>query len=158
MRAELAFRGLSTRLRSGGDGQGPADWDYHRLTPALKARWGQVAGGHTPYGDVRAALADADGGMVTLDAGDELALEVDVSGLPPVLPDMRRDWLLSTVGWDKDTNMHTAGNESVGPMPYLGMPGHAHRADAPSPGQSSPRPRPPAALMVDLRLRALDGR
>jgi hypothetical protein len=158
VRAELAFRGLSTRLRSGGDGQGPADWDYHRLTPALKARWGQVAGGHTPYGDVRAALADADGGMVTLDAGDELALEVDVSGLPPVLPDMRRDWLLSTVGWDKDTNMHTAGNESVGPMPYLGMPGHAHRADAPSPGQSSPRPRPPAALMVDLRLRALDGR
>lgn len=155
-RAELAFRGLSTRLRSGGDGTGPADWDYHRLTPPLEARWGQVAGGHTPYGDTRAALAAPDGAMVTLDAGDELTLEFDVRGLPAPAPGFHRDWLLSTVGWDKDTNQHTAGNESVGPLPYLGMPGHAHRGDAPP--ETQRRPRPPAPLVVDLRLRALDAR
>jgi hypothetical protein len=94
--------------------------------------------------------------MVTLDAGDELTLEFDVRGLPAPAPGFHRDWLLSTVGWDKDTNQHTAGNESVGPLPYLGMPGHAHRGDAPP--ETQRRPRPPAPLVVDLRLRALDAR
>lgn len=154
--AVLGFRGLSTRLRNGGDGRGPADWDYERLTAPLDVRWGQVAGGHTAYGDVRAALLAADDDLVTLDAGDELSLSFDVSGLPPPAPMMRRDWLLTTSGWDKDTNMHTAGNESVGPLPFQGMPGHPY-ASGDRPPVRTARPRAPAPLMVDLRLRALDG-
>jgi hypothetical protein len=118
-------------------------------------RWGQVAGGHTAYGDVRAALLAADDDLVTLDAGDELSLSFDVSGLPPPAPMMRRDWLLTTSGWDKDTNMHTAGNESVGPLPFQGMPGHPY-ASGDRPPVRTARPRAPAPLMVDLRLRALD--
>lgn len=154
--AVLGYRGLSTRLRNGGDGQGPADWDYERLTAPLDVRWGQVAGGHTAYGDVRATLLAADDDLVTLDAGDELSLSFDVSGLPPPAPGMRRDWLLTTSGWDKDTNMHTAGNESVGPLPFQGMPGHPYAAGE-RPAAKTPRPRAPQPLMVDLRLRALDG-
>jgi hypothetical protein len=68
---------------------------------------------------------------------------------------MRRDWLLSTSGWDKDTNMHTAGNESVGPLPFQGMHGYPY-APGDRPPPKSPRPRAPRALLVDLRLRALD--
>ena len=75
----------------------------------------------------RELLAAEDQGLCLVAGGDELTLEFEVSGLPPLAPGQVRDYFLRTVGWDKDADYHVAEGTTLEPLPWRGMDDQAAR-------------------------------
>ncbi len=113
--AHLHSRGFSRVERDGSDG--PERFFYDDVVTAPK--WPPMLGRFTRFGDVRDLVAAADDRLVILAAGDEMTLRFETG--PPCPPGWRRDFLLSSVGWDKDANLATAEGQSVEPLPFRGM-------------------------------------
>lgn len=87
-------------------------------------RWLPMGGGFTEYGDVLPLLEKTDDQMAVIGAGD--AIEMTFSALPPPPEGWKRDFILHSVGWDKDADLNTFFGQTAGPMPvgpdggYLG--------------------------------------
>ncbi len=70
----------------------------------------------------RCATADAsdDDYMVVMASGDEMVLEFAIPERP--LPEgWTRDYVLHSVGWDKDADLNTLEGQSSLPLPFAGM-------------------------------------
>jgi hypothetical protein len=88
--------------------------------------WNPTPGLYTRYGDVGELLATADDRFVVMGSGDEIRLLFDAAALPPLAPGQRRDWVLEVDGWAKDGDANTIHSQTVGPLPFHGMPAYPY--------------------------------
>jgi tetratricopeptide (TPR) repeat protein len=123
--AGLRFRGFSRPIIHRERRQ-PEAFDYASVQPA--SMWNPTPGLYTRYGDVAELLGAIDDRLVIMGSGDELRLEFDARGLPPLPLGWRRDFLLHVDGWAKDGDLNTAYSQTVEPLPFHGMSGYPYAA------------------------------
>ncbi|MFH5803797.1 FG-GAP repeat domain-containing protein [Alienimonas sp. DA493] len=113
--ADLRYRGFSAR-RWPASGHGPDQFDYQGVTRT--PLWPPMAGPFTRFGDVRELLTAADDRQAVLASGDEIALSFTAPSLPK---GWTRDFVISSIGYDKDANLHTVHGQTVEPLPHAAM-------------------------------------
>ena len=116
-----------------------------------------MAGPFTRYGDVRELLTEADDRQAVLGSGDEIAVSFAVPP-PPGEPGGApagwvRDFVVSSIGYDKDANLHTAHGQGVLPLPHAGMTQYPPPPDRPFPDTPELR-----AYLEDYQTRPADHR
>lgn len=101
------------------------------------AAWPAIEGHFTRFGDVLGLVTEVDHQLVVMGAGDEMTLEFSLPD-EPLPAGWKRDFILHCMGWDKDANLHTIDGQTVGPLPFVGMPGYPYDAQttAPHPPES----------------------
>ena len=128
--ANLHSRGFSRMYRKGGR-YGPYWFAYEDVTK--QSPWLPIEGAFTRFGDVLPLLGKSDDMYVVMAPGDETTLEFDASSATAVPKGWRRDFLLYTDGWIKDSDLNTAHGTTVGPLPF-----HAVKSYPLTPGDSYP--------------------
>jgi hypothetical protein len=113
--ADLHYRGFSRVVRD--EGNGPEQFHYDELSAAPK--WPPMLGRFTRYGDVLPLLTKRDDQLLVMGAGDEATLRFAAIEPPPA--GWKRDFLLYSVGWDKDANLETVLGRSSEPLPFQAM-------------------------------------
>jgi tetratricopeptide (TPR) repeat protein len=116
--ADLHYRGFSHSFRKGGR-YGPHWFDYSKADK--EAKWRDLPGNYTRYGDVLPLLTASDNKYIISNAGDEATVTFDETKLPPLKEGWKRDYMIRSVGWVKDGDLNTAFGNSVTPLPYHGM-------------------------------------
>jgi hypothetical protein len=116
--ANLHFRGFSRMYRKGGR-YGPYWFDYDTVSTA--SPWRPIEGAFTRFGDVLPLLKRPDDMYVVMGPGDETTLEFDASSARTLPPGWKRDFLLYTDGWIKDSDLNTAFGTTVDPLPFHAM-------------------------------------
>lgn len=130
-KADLHFRGYSRTYRKGGR-YGPWWFDYDSVS--RESPWRPITGAFTRFGDVLPLLRSSDDMYVIMAPGDEATLDFDE--LPPPPAGWKRDFLLYTDGWIKDSDLNTAFGTTVEPLPYHAIhsypygPGDAYPTDS----------------------------
>lgn len=114
--AKLAYRGFSECLIH--PAFGPERYDYTKLS--TRPKWPAMSGNYTRYGDVLPLLEEVDDQLVVIGSGDEISLSFDVPD-QPLPPGWKRDFVLHSVGWDKDADLNTIYGTSSEPLPYQAM-------------------------------------
>ncbi|HKG94549.1 MAG TPA: FG-GAP-like repeat-containing protein [Gemmatimonadaceae bacterium] len=128
--ADLHARGFSRMYRRGGR-YGPYWFAYEDV--AKESPWRPIEGAFTRFGDVLPLLREPDDMYVVMAPGDETTIEFDASSERSLPPGWRRDFLLYTDGWIKDSDLNTAFGTTVGPLPF-----HAVKSYPYAPGESYP--------------------
>ncbi len=114
--AELRYRGYSvTEQRNPGSPERPR---YE--IGGTAARWFDLEGFYTRYGDVRELLTGVDDRYVIMNAGDELRLTFPQA--PPPVSGMVRDFIVKGDGWVKDGDYNTTFSRTVLPLPAHDTP------------------------------------
>jgi Tfp pilus assembly protein PilF len=132
--ADLHFRGFSRMYRKGGR-YGPYWFDYDDA--AKESPWRPIDGAFTRFGDVLPLLGNPDDMYVIMGPGDEATIQFDAGSADSLPPGWRRDFLLYTDGWIKDSDLNTAFGTTVDPLPFHGAqsypygPADAYPSDAP---------------------------
>lgn len=127
VRADLHDRG-GISFREYDTGNGPEFFDYSRLVPG--EHWPPMGGVFTRFGDVRELLTERDDKLLVLGCNDEMTLAFAEPSEP--LPDgWIRDFVIYSVGWDKDSDMNTVYGETVEPLPFRDMTVYAHQDGQP---------------------------
>ena len=134
--ADLHFRGYSRTFRKGGR-YGPHWFDYDVVS--TEARWRPIEGRFTRFGEVQPLLQSSDDQYVIMAPGDEATLDFDAAKAPPLPPGWRRDFLLYTDGWIKDSDLNTAFGTTVGPVPFHAMSRYPYGAAEAYPADSAHR-------------------
>ena len=112
--ATLRYRGFSRT-----DFHGSRRLELPRYEIAnTRARWRDLVGYHTRFGEVGELLADVDDRYVIMNAGDELRLRF-LAPEPPAVG-WTRDYVLIGDGWIKDGDYNTTHSKTVGPLPSHG--------------------------------------
>ena len=109
--ADLRFRGYSVTEQK--DASTPERPRY--VLEGVAARWRDLEGFHTRFGDVRELLLAVDDRYVIMNAGDELRLAFPEAPPPP--PGHVRDFVLVGDGWEKDGDYNTVASRTVLPLP-----------------------------------------
>jgi cytochrome c-type biogenesis protein CcmH/NrfG len=109
--ADLRFRGYSTTEQK--DASTPER--PHYVVEGVAARWRDLEGFHTRFGDVRELLTSVDDRYVIMNAGDELGLTYPEAPPPP--SGFVRDFVLVGDGWEKDGDYNTVASRTVLPLP-----------------------------------------
>ena len=114
--AEVAFHGFSAKHRE--DVTQPETYDYQDA--GKSPRWPPLRGGLTRYGDCLDLVKEWDDAMVVISGGDEIRMSFSLPEKP--LPDgWKRDFVLHSVGWDKDADLNTLAGQSTEPLPFREM-------------------------------------
>lgn len=116
-RAVLGYRGYLREVSP--DGRLPLLYDYDYVDPAPLAR---MSGKLTRSGDVAPLLRDDDDQLCLVGPGDVVRLEFDAKLAPPLPEGWTRAFILRSVGYCKDADPFTAASDTVGPLPWRGMP------------------------------------
>lgn len=116
-RAELQYKGYFREVSP--DGKLPLLYDHDYVDPAPLARLGGVL---TRLGDVTSLLQADDDQHCLVGPGDEVRIEFEDKGLPPLPEGWTRAFMVKSVGYCKDADPFTAGSDNVGPLPWKGMP------------------------------------
>ena len=132
--ANLHFRGFSRMYRKGGR-YGPYWFAYDDVSK--DSPWRPISGAYTRFGDVLPLLQGSDDEYVVMGAGDEATLEFDASSADSLPKGWKRDFLLYTDGWIKDSDLNTAFGTTVGPLPF-----HAIKSYPYAPGEAYPNDGP----------------
>jgi hypothetical protein len=122
--ADLHYRGFSRELPHHPDA--PLRFDYQ--TVSTEPKWPPMEGCFTRYGDVRPLLASADDQMVVMGSGDEMTVRFRVPAEQPPAG-WKRDFILYSVGWDKDADLNTVYGQTAEPLPYNAMPSYPYPPD-----------------------------
>lgn len=117
-KSDLHFRGFSSLYRKGGR-YGPHWFDYTGVSTGPK--WRDLTGNYTRYGDVNELLLDDDNRYIIMNAGDEVSIEFEATGLPALPRGWTRNFLIHSIGWVKDGDLNTATGQEVTPLPFHGM-------------------------------------
>jgi hypothetical protein len=115
--ADLRFRGYSQTVSP--RGEAPETPIYERLANTT-ARWRDLAGYYTRFGNVNELLAASDDRYVIMNAGDELRLRFPEQPAPK--PGWQRDFVLIGDGWEKDGDYNTSYSATVLPLPSHDRP------------------------------------
>jgi hypothetical protein len=126
--ADLHYRGFSQAVAYRENS--PRLYDHCRVTRA--AMWPPMRGKFTRYGDVRELLLAGDDIMAVLGAGDAMTLRFRVPQHEPP-PGWSRDFLLHSIGWDKDADLNTIYGQTVEPLPFRAMKSYPYGPDEPAP-------------------------
>ena len=129
--ADLHFRGFSRMYRKGGR-YGPYWFDYGEVTK--ESPWRPIEGAFTRFGDVLPLLRGADDMYVIMGPGDEATLAFDATSAASLASGWKRDFLLYTDGWIKDSDLNTAHGTTVGPLPFHSVKSYPYEQ-----GESYPR-------------------
>ena len=124
--AELRFRGFSRTFRKGGR-YGPQWFDYDQVRQ--DDPWLTIVGARTRFGDVLPLLGHSDDMYLVMGPGDATALQFDAEHAPTLPSGWRRDFLVYTDGWIKDSDLNTAHGTTVGPLPFHAMREYPYGAD-----------------------------
>jgi hypothetical protein len=109
--ADLRYRGYSVTSQDG-----PSSPERPRyVLEGTAARWLDLEGYHTRFGDVRELLSGVDDRYVIMNAGDEMHLRF--REVPPPAAGMARDFVLMGDGWIKDGDFNTTFSRTVLPLP-----------------------------------------
>ncbi len=122
---DLHFRGFSRMYRKGGR-YGPYWFAYEEV--AKESPWRPIEGAFTRFGDVGALLRGPDDMYVVMGPGDEATVQFDASSAKTMRPGWKRDFLLYTDGWIKDSDLNTAFGTTVGPLPFHGVKAYPYAA------------------------------
>ncbi len=122
--AELFYRGFSGELPV--QENAPRAYDASIVSPLPV--WPAMQGRFTRYGDVRELLTESDDLMAVIGSGDGITLRFAVP--EPELPaGWKRDYILHSVGWDKDGDLNTVYGQSAEPLPFQGMKNYPYGPD-----------------------------
>ncbi len=113
--ADLHYRGFSRMYRKGGR-SGPHWFAYDDVSN--ESPWRRIEGSFTRFGDVLPLLGRPDDMYVIMGPGDEMTVQFDASSNSALAPGWKRDFLLYTDGWIKDSDLNTAFGTTVGPLPF----------------------------------------
>ncbi|WP_152051273.1 FG-GAP-like repeat-containing protein [Tautonia marina] len=117
-RAKLGPRGYTREVSP--DGRLPLLYDYDYVDPAPLAPF---AGLLTRFGNVVDLLTADDDLLCLVGPGDEVRVEFDATA--PALPEgWTRSYVLRSYGYCKDADPFTGGSDTVGPLPWKGMPAY----------------------------------
>jgi tetratricopeptide (TPR) repeat protein len=130
IRAELVDRGGVSQRSWPTSGNGPDQFDYSQLVPG--EAWPTMSGNFTRFGDVLSLLTVRDDQLVVTGSGDEIRLAF-AEPTTPLRDGWVRDFVLFSVGWDKDADPNTVYGDTVEPLPFEGMTVYAHRDGEPRP-------------------------
>ena len=114
--AELQYRGFSRLMPRKRDQ--PHWYDYTQVDTAPK--WPPLEGPYTRYGSVLRQIQADDDRIVVMASGDEMTLRFALPS-KPLPPGWQRDYVLHSVGWDKDSDINTLEGQSSLPLPFAGM-------------------------------------
>jgi hypothetical protein len=128
--ADLHSRGFSRMYRKGGR-YGPYWFAYEDVTK--QSPWRPIEGAFTRFGDVLPLLDKSDDMYIVMAPGDEATIAFDASSASSLPKGWKRDFLLYTDGWIKDSDLNTAHGTTVGPLPF-----HAATSYPLAKGQSYP--------------------
>ncbi|MDB5352988.1 MAG: cytochrome c biosis factor [Planctomycetota bacterium] len=115
--AALSHRGTMREVSP--DGKLPLTYDYLYVDPAPLAN---LVGKLTRFGDVTPLLTGDDDRLCILGPGDEVRVEFPSATVPQLPEGWTRSFVLRTIGYCKDADPFTAGSDTVGPLPWRGMP------------------------------------
>ena len=122
--ADLHFRGWSAELPH--PPHAPLRFDYQSVS--AEPKWPPMGGHFTRFGDVAPLLASADDEMVVMGSGDEMTVRFRVPAEEPPAG-WKRDFILYSVGWDKDADLNTVYGQTAEPLPYNAMPSYPYPPD-----------------------------
>jgi hypothetical protein len=131
--ADLHIRGFSRMYRKGGR-YGPYWFDYDDVSK--ESPWRPIEGAFTRFGDVLPLLRAGDDMYAIMGPGDEVTVQFDATSATSLPRGWKRDFLLYTDGWIKDSDLNTAFGTTVHPLPFHGArgypytPGDAYPSDA----------------------------
>jgi hypothetical protein len=96
----------------------PSDvrYDYGTISPT--GPYARHSGHYTAYGDVSDLARDADDLFVIFGSGEQVSVEFDPSGLPPLEDGWTRDYFFYADGFAKDMDFYEAHSGTVGPLPF----------------------------------------
>jgi hypothetical protein len=100
------------------DGREPTLYEYHRLEKVAVTR---QSGYLTRVGDVTELLRARDDRLVVFGPGDEVTVNFDVRGLPPLPPGWKRSFVLRTCGYVKACGPLVVTGDTVEPLPFHKM-------------------------------------
>jgi tetratricopeptide (TPR) repeat protein len=123
--ADLHFRGFSRMYRKGGR-YGPYWFAYDDVSK--DSPWRPITGSFTRFGDVLPLLGHSDDMYVIMGPGDEATLQFDASSASSIPGGWKRDFLLYTDGWIKDSDLNTAYGTTVEPLPYHAVRSYPYSA------------------------------
>ncbi|MBS1241341.1 MAG: ASPIC/UnbV domain protein, partial [Gemmatimonadetes bacterium] len=124
--SDLHYRGFSRTYRKGGR-YGPQWFDYSDVS--ADNPWRPITGRFTRFGDVLPLLREPDDMYLVMAPGDEATVHFDATRAPVLPPGWRRDFLLYSDGWIKDSDLNTATGTAVGPLPFHAMSRYPYGAD-----------------------------
>jgi hypothetical protein len=148
--ADLHFRGFSRMYRKA-DGRGPWWFAYDEVT--RESPWRPITGAFTRFGDVLPLLRAPDDMYVVMAPGDEMTVAFDARSARALPPGWRRDFLLYTDGWIKDSDLNTAHGTTVGPLPF-----HAVRSYPSATGDTYPGDATRRRYLREYNTRVVTGR
>ena len=132
--ADLHPRGYSRMYRKGGR-YGPYWFAYDDVT--RDSPWRPIGGAFTRFGDVLPLLGKPDDMYVTMAPGDETTIQFDASSATALPAGWKRDFLLYTDGWIKDSDLNTAFGTTVEPLPFHGVRSYPYSATDRYPADSA---------------------
>ena len=148
--ADLHQRGFSRMYRKGGR-YGPYWFAYDDVTK--ESPWRPIDGAFTRYGDVLPLLRGPDDMYVIMAPGDETTIQFDASSADRLPKGWKRDFLLYTDGWIKDSDLNTAFGTTVEPLPF-----HAVRSYPYAKGDAYPSDSAHQRYRREYNTRVLKGR
>jgi len=128
--ADLHSRGFSRMYRKGGR-YGPYWFAYDEV--AKESPWRPIEGAFTRFGNVLPLLRSPDDMYVIMGPGDETTVQFDATSASSLPPGWKRDFLLYTDGWIKDSDLNTAFGTTVSPLPFHDVKGYPYE-----PGEAYP--------------------
>ncbi len=122
--AQLAYRGISAYLPR--SDESPQMYDARVVRTG--AMWPPMRGRFTRYGDVMPLLTEGDDLMAVIGAGDALTLRFanDDAQLPN---GWKRDFVLHSIGYDKDADLNTLYGQTSDPLPFRAMTSYPFAPD-----------------------------
>jgi hypothetical protein len=118
--------------------EGPYLYDYQRPLRQNPA-WAEMAGAYTRLGDCAELLRGVDDRYAIVGPGDELRLTFSGHSLPPLRPGWKRDFVVRSDGWTKDSDPNTVTGETVAPLPFHGMKRYPYGPDEHFPNTAAQR-------------------
>ena len=122
--ADLFYRGFSHALPV----QENAPRMYDHAVVTRSPAWPPMRGRFTRYGPVLGLLAEEDDQLAVLGAGDAVTVRFAVPDAP-VPVGWKRDFILHSIGWDKDADLNTIYGQTVEPLPFRAMPSYPFEPD-----------------------------
>ncbi|MBM4091144.1 MAG: CRTAC1 family protein [Planctomycetes bacterium] len=132
--ADLFYRGFSGPLPV--QENAPRMVDHAVVTRA--SAWPPMAGRFTRYGPVHELLQEEDDQLAVLGAGDAMTLRFAVPDAP-VPHGWKRDFILHSVGWDKDGDPNTMLGQNSEPLPFGAMRSYPFGPDESPPDSAAYR-------------------
>jgi hypothetical protein len=136
--ADLQERGIRERYWESADGPDLRRYDRVLEGPRAPA-WRPLPGAYTRLGDCAPLLRAVDDRYVIIAPGDEIRLLFDARTLPAPPPGWRRDFVVLSDGWTKDSDPNTVTGETVEPLPFHGMRRYPYGPDESFPDSAAHR-------------------